>query len=419
MSVYFAKIKTLKGPIAQGTLRTSVVFAFRLIAQAGTLLLLARLLGPTQWGAFAGMSALAVLLGTLPNMGSNILLLREVARGAERRLLILPWAIPMTLLCGGLLLAVFIILNFTVLAVLNIDWRVVLAIGFAEFYLQPLLTLKTSEQHALGRVAYAQWLQMIPLALRTTAALGLFLLPMPEPLFAYSAAYFLASALPLIFLLRLSENNWPSFRFWRLARWRELKETAGYAALNLSNLGPSELDKTLATKLLPLHEAGLYAAGARVIGAVCLPVLAMLLAALPRLFREAYSGRLINLVFISTLIYSLLIGGFLWLISPVFDILFGEEYQGISEGIRWLCFACPGLALRLASGHILMAQAKPWWRAGFEFFGAALLLLFSILFTQKLGLIGMPMAWAAAESLMAIIGWVSIIYLQVNKSVRL
>ena len=50
----------MTGPIARGTLRTTFVPGLRLPVQAGTLLLVARMLGPQQFGAFAGVAALMV-----------------------------------------------------------------------------------------------------------------------------------------------------------------------------------------------------------------------------------------------------------------------------------------------------------------------------------------------------------------------
>ncbi|MGH8403185.1 MAG: lipopolysaccharide biosynthesis protein, partial [Gammaproteobacteria bacterium] len=63
-------ISITKGPIARGTIRTGIVLGLRLLVQAGTLLLVARLLGPREYGAFAGVAALAVMLGTLATFGT-------------------------------------------------------------------------------------------------------------------------------------------------------------------------------------------------------------------------------------------------------------------------------------------------------------------------------------------------------------
>ena len=62
----------MQGPIARGTIRTSFVLGLRLLVQADMLLIVARMLGPHQFGAFAGVAALAVILGTLLTFGIHL-----------------------------------------------------------------------------------------------------------------------------------------------------------------------------------------------------------------------------------------------------------------------------------------------------------------------------------------------------------
>src|SRR5690625_5103504 len=96
-----------KGPIARGTVRTRVVLGLRLVVQAGTLLIVGRRLGPGAFGVFAGVAALAVLLGTLSTFGMHLVLLGEVSKDPARRGEVLPYAIPASLLCGSLLLGIY------------------------------------------------------------------------------------------------------------------------------------------------------------------------------------------------------------------------------------------------------------------------------------------------------------------------
>ncbi|MDE2175848.1 MAG: oligosaccharide flippase family protein, partial [Betaproteobacteria bacterium] len=103
----------MAGPIAGATLRTSAVLGLRLFAQACTLLLVARMLGPHNFGAFAGVAALAVMLGTLSTFGTHIVLLAEVSRDPQRRAGVLPFALSTTLICGSLLFALYLLLATT------------------------------------------------------------------------------------------------------------------------------------------------------------------------------------------------------------------------------------------------------------------------------------------------------------------
>lgn len=400
----------IRGPITRATLHTSAVLGLRLLVQAGTLLILARLLGPAQFGAFAGVAALAVMLGTLSTFGTHIVLLAEVSRDPQRRAGVLPFALSTTLICGSLLFALYLLLATTLLGTAGIGTSVLVALGLAELILQPLLNLPGAEHQGHGRIATSQLLLTLPLALRLLAAGTVWLLHPVDPLRDYAFGYLGASALALAVATLSLPQAWPALHDLRLPRLAELRHAAGYAVLNLTATGPAELDKTLALKLLPLAAAGMYAAGARVIGALTLPVIAMMLSALPRLFREgqtdsARSTRLLRWVFAAALGYSLLLAAALWIAAPLFDLLFGPRYHGLGDTIRWLTLAVPGMALRITAGSALMALGKPWMRVGFELGGLLVLTAAALVLAPRLALSGLPLALACSEWSMALLGW--------------
>jgi len=399
----------VRGPIARGTIRTTFVLVLYLLVQAGTLLLVARMLGPHQFGAFAAVASLAVLLGTVSTFGINIVLLGDVATAPNLRRRVLPYAIPTTLICGGTLLAIYLLVCLLALHISGVSWVILLTIGVTELWLQPLFSLTVHEHHGLGRIARSQLLKVLPLALRLVAVASIFLVNPADPLTTYACAYPVVSAVALTLAVRTFSHRWPAPKCWRLPRPAELRRAAGYAALAMSASGPGELDKTLAAKLLPLTAAGIYAVAARIIVAVTLPVNAMLTSALPRLFREGRdqpnrTGNLLLWVFGTTAIYVFAITVFLWSIAPLFEWLLGAKYHGLGQNIRWLCLAVPGLALRMVAGTVLMSLGRPWVRVGFEVAGVAVLIAAAVTLTAMFGGLGMPLALACSEWVMATIG---------------
>lgn len=397
-----------KGPIAHGTIRTTFVLGLYLLVQAGTLLLVARMLGPHLFGAFAGVASLAVLLGTISTFGTHIVLLGEVAKDPSRRDQVLAYAIPTILVCGGIFLAIYLAVCLLVLRV-GVPWTVLLTIGTAEIWLQALLRLAVSEHQGLGRIARSQLLKTLPILLRLTAAVSIFLTHPTDPLIAYGYAYPMASLLALMLAVRTFPSMWPTPRKWRLPEIDELRSNAGYAALSITASGPGELDKTVAAKLLQLSAAGLYAVGTRIIAATMLPISAMTESALPRLFREGSeqprrTGRLLLWILSVAFIYSFAIATLLWLAAPLFEWIFGTKYHGVDNAVRWLCVALPGMALRMSMGNILMALGRPWVRVGFEVAGVAVLVVAAIPLAAGFGVSGMALALACSEWSMTIIG---------------
>lgn len=399
----------MRGPIALATLRTSLILGIRLAMQAGTLLLVARLLGPERFGEFAGVAALAVVIGTLSSFGTNLVFLGEVSKEPGRRMHVLAYALPTTLLCGTLLLAVYLLFAGVYLSASGASLMVLLAIGAAEILLQPLFAFLSNEHLAMERIARSQVVISLPLVMRLLAASLVFMVDAADPLAAFSFGYLIASAIALSLATATSSAPWPTLRDWRLPSRAELHQSSGYAALAFTACGPGEIDKTLAAVLLTPSSSGLYAAGTRVIGAVTLPVIAMLLSALPRLFREGHTQprettRLLRWILVAALLYSALITAVLWLAASAFMGLFGPGYEGISQMIQWLCLAVPGMALRIAAGSMLMALGRPWMRAGFEIAGVIVLLVCSLMLTGRLGGTGMAVALACAEWTMAALG---------------
>lgn len=402
---------SLNGPIARATVRTSFVLGLRLLVQTGTLLLVARMLGPNQFGAFAGVAALAVVLGTLSSFGMHFVLLGEVSRDPAQRREVLRYALPSTLLCGSILFAIYLLINVLALGHADMPLSALVAIGVTETLLQPLFSLPAAEHLALERTARSQLLTSLPLALRLVAAVTVFLLHPADLLATYGYGYLLASLIALAVATLSMPAPWPAPKHWRLPSGVEIRNSTGYAALAVTANAPAELDKTLAAQFLPLASAGIYAAGTRVIGATTLPVIAMMLSVLPRLFREGHVQRqrtrqLVRWVLGVTCAYSFTLAMLMWFIAPLFVYLFGPKYHDLGHVMHWLCLAVPGIALRLAAGSVLMALGKPWMRAGFEVIGLGVMLAAAILLTERLGATGMPLALACSEWMMTLFGWI-------------
>jgi len=403
----------LNSPLARATVKTSFVLGLRLLVQGGTLLLVARMLGPGQFGIYAGITALAVLMGSFSNFGTQLVLLGEVSKGEVRRDQVLSYAVPTTLVSGSVLFLFYLLLCLFLFESGALSLQVLVCIGFAEIIILPLFLLPATEKLALGKTAYSQLLLVLPLSLRTLAAGVVLIAGTSHPLITFSWLYLATAILALGFIKLTDSDAWLAPGRWRLARIQELKHSAGYAVLSLTALGPNELDKMLAVKLLPLGASGLYAAASRVVGAVTLPVIALVLSALPRLFRENTSSslqsrRLNHWVLGSVFVYSVVLAGGVWVFAPLIQRLFGDAYTGMEYFLTWLCIAVPGMSLRIGTASILMAMGRPWQRASLELFGMVSLVFSALIFFPAYGPIGMACALAVSEWGMFIVGYILI-----------
>lgn len=396
------------GPLARSSVFTTGILGLRLVTQAIALVALTRLLGPTDYGHFASVAALAVVMGTLPSLGSGYVLLKRAAGQPSEVAHTWRYAWPLTFATGLLLLAVYLVMGrWLSSGALGIS--VLLWIGCAELIATPFTTLTSFALQAAERVPLSQLVQWIPLGLRVLAVLPCFALPIGQRLEAYVALQMAASLLGSLTAWGMA-HRYVAFD-WRprLATREELKDGGSYAAMLLVAANPAELDKIMAVRQVGATDAGIYTAGSRVLGALVMPVLALLLTAQPRLFRHARDKKseattLIRRLFAAALAWGLISGALLAMASPALPLIFGHEFRRTAELVPWMACSAPFLSLRLAAGSVLIALGHPLARLGFELCGIVLLLAGMLLFTPHWGVVGLVFAVIASDVAMSAIG---------------
>lgn len=400
----------LKGPIALSTLSTSTVLGLRLVLQGATLIILARLLGPSGFGSYAALGALAVLMGTLSTAGTHLTLLRDISRDPGSRSEVLKTALGTTAAFGSLLVLLYVVVCRTWLWEKDPSGFVTACLALSEMLLQPWLLVSALSLHAQGKVTRSQLILTLPLGMRLCAALLVLWLDPTDPLTVFAFGHLLAVAAALILTQVAQSEKWPPVRSWRLVTRPEWRDSRGYALANMSATGLSEVDKILAAKLLSAGPAGIYAAASRIIGGAVLPIIAMILAAMPRLFRESASqGQRLQLwLFYSAAIYGLTAGVAVWLSSPYVEPIFGQAYSGVGDYLQWLAWMLPALALRTAAMNILTTLEQPWPRVGLETGGWTIMASLAYALTPSMGIFGLVAAVVCAEWIIATIAWAAV-----------
>ncbi|MDR3323248.1 MAG: lipopolysaccharide biosynthesis protein [Zoogloeaceae bacterium] len=417
----FSFSKLLAGPIARATLKTSAVLLLRLLVQAAFLLMVTRLLGTEMFGVFSGVAALAVLLGGMANAGTHLVLFSEVSVDPGRRDAVLRYALPISFVAGVSLLSIYVALALPLLWQTGLPIDIALAIGLGESMLQPFIMLIAMEMLAHNKTARSQLLLTLPLFIKLSAVFLIYLFVSENRLQIFSWSYLASIFLAFVIAKRHFSEKWPTWRTWRLPTLSELRHTSGYAILQFTASAPLEADKTLALRLLPLHTAGVYATGTRIICALVLPITAMIYSALPRLYRQhaetsSDKKKLYHWVFLATLVYSISIAIALAVIAPLFTFLFDASYADLTKMLQLLAFVVPAISLQISATNILMGQNRPWARAVLEFSGLMILLITAMTASFTSTESRMPLALGCAEWWLAIVGWVIIYSNEKNRT---
>jgi O-antigen/teichoic acid export membrane protein len=394
----------LNGPITLGTIRTSSVLGLRLALQAGTLLLLASTLGADGFGLYAGLGAMAVLLGTLANFGTHLTLLRDVSRASLDADMALRVALGTTAFCGPILLIIYITLSLVLFPIPNNAYWVVLCLGCAEVVFQPFLVVAAMERHGRGLVAGSQILLIHPLLLRLLVILAVAWSAPQNPLLWYALGHLVAVILVLGIVVLRMPVAWRHPSQWQVACRSHWGGLSGYALMNVSANGVAELDKMLAARLLPFDAAGIYSAASRIVGSLVLPIMGMILSAMPRLFRDGLaSGMYLQYwLFVVAGLYGVLAAAVMTLIAPWVESVLGEAYAGIGELIRMLVFAIPAVCVRAAATNVLTTLERPWLRIGLELVGWLVIVVLALAFVQSRESTGLVFSIICSEWLLAV-----------------
>jgi len=177
--------------------------------------------------------------------------------------------------------------------------------------------------------------------------------------------------------------------------------------MRFTSLGPGELDKVLALRLLGPLDTGLFGFAARGVAVTALPVTAMVLAAQPRIFKDlayepARAWRLIWTVCVLAGIYGLLtLFIFRTLLPQPIEQLLGSEYGGIASVLVQLSLIVPLISVRLALAGMTIALSLPGVRTLAEWIGIAALALGALVWVPELGVPGLVRAIIVSEVLMS------------------
>ena len=349
----------------------------------------------------AAVMASAMLLGKLATFGTQYPLLRSTAQDSHTEASVLSYTIKTTLATSSILFSIFLPAAYCLIPTqLGFGIWPLLAIATAELLTAPLITLFAMAQVGRGRIASSQLIQTLPLGLRFLAATMLLATQSDQPLQLYAALYLGTSAITLTAMLSTKAANPPNIRTWRAPRLIELKEAAGFGVMDIVTAAPSEIDKAMAPYLLTPHLSGLYAVAGRTAGALTLPVSAMMLSALPRLFRAATPGRdnrLLRHTILFSFTYSLVLAMALWWLAPFISHLFGHSYASLTEIFRVFCLAVPAMALRVVANNTLVSLGQPLKRVLCELLGILVLIISASALSPYFGVLGLALSYVISQ----------------------
>lgn len=344
---------------------------------------LARMLGPSNYGLFAGLAGLAAALGTLTGIGFGLLMLKNVSRRPETFAQNWTRVLLLSLVSSGVLLAIFLV-SATSLASASVSAGALVAIALPELLCVPLLLASGYAFQAHEHMAWGGGMAILA-PLGNVIALSLFAGNGAAGGLSGYLAWHLWAALAataaglLLVRMKLRPRVVPP----RVAPG-EFADAGGYAVMRSIDVGLGTLDKTLVLRLAGEQLAGQYTAAYRLAALIALPMVSLAVAATPRLFRSSELDTATRLHLVRKLALVGLAAGLAsmpvaWLGAQALPALFGPAFQPAAL-LASAAFALPGLLGTTTLGcSILMTMGGRTLRIVAQTFALAMLAALMIL----------------------------------------
>lgn len=340
-----ARLKSSAGRVGQSSLARNTLWmlvsqGIRLLLQSVYFVIIARALGPEEYGRFVGAAAIVAILSPFASFGSGNLLIKNVSR--NQALFNEYWgnALFVTFVSGTLLTVLLMVVGRTVLPE-AISPLLILLVSISDlFFLRILETAGQAFQsiHLLSRTAQLNVLLGIARLLAAFALVSFFQKPGAVSWsFLYLASTAVSALVGVLLVHRMLGA--PKLAVSRIKP--EITEGFYFSVSLSAQTVYNDIDKTMLARLSTLSATGVYAAAYRLIDVAFVPVRSLLAAAYAKFFQHGASGLRGSMSFAKRLVplagtYGVVAGVGLFLFAPIVPYVLGDEYAGAVEALRWL-----------------------------------------------------------------------------------
>lgn len=380
--------------LAHNTLLATGWQGLRVALQAVWVILLARAIGPGDYGVFAGIAGLAAALGALTGLGFGMLMVQDASRKRDRFASAWKRALLLTA-CSGFLLWGLYIATAPFLFHVRTVW-VYAAIGLPELVCLPIMLVSSYAFQLHERMGWTGAVFSLS-AIGNLVAVAAFLGLSPTrtldsylPFHAGMSVIAGAGAIGLVAALLKP----PKARL--QISCRDIREGVGFSLVRVADTGMTSLDKTLVLLLAGNHVAGIYGSAYRLVAVLAMPATSLGMAALPRLFRAnggrpgetARKANLVGVLLAATAAYGLVAAVLAYLASGVLPILFGAAFAQAAGAARWLAISPLLYGLYALGCNVLITSDRRTLRILAQVVGIITLALTAWLWIPRFGLKG-------------------------------
>jgi O-antigen/teichoic acid export membrane protein len=391
-----------------------------LVLQAAYFVILARLLGPVQYGVYAGAFALASLVAQYSSLGTGTVFLRYVS--TDHSAFAVYWGniLVVTLAVGGTLVVILDLLGPRILNPKSAALVLLAAIG--NCICAQLTTESGRVFQAFEQMRLTALLNLLTSLVRTVAAVAMLVTIHRATAWQWALVSTLVSALGAAAALVTITLRFGLPKFVPKILFGRSAEGVGFAVATSTSSLYNDLDKTMLSHYGMNQELGIYTMAYRIVDIATIPIFSIRDAAMPRFFNVGRIGIAASVELSHRLLRRALALGALgsvgmFLAAPLIPFLVG---RGFSEGVvalRWLCLIPVFRSIHQMTGCALTGAGLQNYRTGSQLFAAALNFSLNFWLIRRWGWHGAAWSSLCTDAALAGINW-GILRIQLNSSAK-
>ena len=391
------------------------------VVQASYFLLVARLLGPAEFGRYATVVALVAVVSQYANLGSGYVLLRY---GSIREQDIpVFWGNVLLSLGTFALPVVAAICAFAFYNTHTTSLELVVTVALSDCVLQCLVNAAAQAFQSRERMLTSAALTLSANAARLiTAALLLFLYERADSLVWARSVLLCSSLVALIAFACVTKSfGWPKFRPPLL--WKHAGEGLSFSVSLSTTALYNDLDKILLGHYGFYSAAATYTAAYRVLNAANMPAYAIYSSAYPRFFRAGAQGfdaavKLSRKLVLRTTPLTLLVSLGIFFTAPYAAAAFGPDFGDTARALRWLCFLPLFRSVQWSAGDALSGLGRQHIRLGLQGVAVIINLSLNLMLIPRHSWLGAAWATLVTDGSLAIMCWIALGILPHSNSLR-
>jgi O-antigen/teichoic acid export membrane protein len=384
------------------------------VVQGFYFIVLARLLGTTQYGLLAGAVALVAVVSQYSAFGSGLLFLRYVSPDHSRFRSYWGNILMSTLLLGTLLVLVIRLSGRWLVGAASVPLLLPIAIGdcvFAQLGSAAGQVFQTFE-----KMKFSAAITLVGSVSRCLIAVAMLVILGRASAWQWAIASLIVSATSTGVAVAIVTRffGFPSFSPSLLKR--RLGEGFVFAVSGSTTAVYNDIDKVVLSRFGMDRANGIYSMAYRVVNIGAMPALSIVGAAFPRFFREGVKGIAATVPMARQLLkriapLSLGISVAMFVCAPIIPHLVGKSYVESVNALRWLCLIPFFRAFHLSAGDAIAGAGHQKFRLVSQSIAAIGNLLLNLYLVPRYSWHGAAWASLGTDGALGVMNWLALIIL--------